>query len=245
VGRYEVDLLLRAEDDRVVIVECQFGTSNHDHLGKLLAYAAGTQADIVVWLAEAFTDEHSAAFQWMNDQTTAEVAFFAITLSAVRIGSSDPAPLLETVIRPNEWVKRTKKDRKEAHMDLRDDYDRERYIEAGHDQIKIDLGLLLEERLREQTGWSAKHYKNQIALFDAGGKALGIQFWTRDLRLSTHAFWTDPAFDPFPGLAGRRNDSQEWYWFIPNEASIPDNLGDLVALITRSELASGDALDRS
>jgi hypothetical protein len=66
VGRYELDLLLRSEDDRVVIVENQFGRSDHDHLGKLLAYAAGTNADVVVWLAEDFTEEHLAALQWLN-----------------------------------------------------------------------------------------------------------------------------------------------------------------------------------
>ena len=233
VGRYELDLLLRSDDDRVVIVESQFGVSNHDHLGKLLAYAAGTQADVVVWLSESFTDEHAAAFQWMNDQTTEEVAFFAIALGAVRIGNSDPAPLLETVVRPNEWVRRTKPDRNRARRDLRDDFDRERYIEVGHDPDKVDLGLLIEKQLRSLTGWTAKHFKNQIALFDAEGKVLGIQFWTRDLRLSTHKFWADPSLDPFPQLAGRRTDSQEWYWFIRNKGEIPTNLEDLVKLVSR------------
>lgn len=231
VGRYELDLLLRADDDRVVIVESQFGTSNHDHLGKLLAYAGGTQAHVVVWLAETFTDEHAAALQWMNDETTEAVAFFAIALSAVKIGESAPAPLLETIVRPNEWVKRTSGERKNAHLDLRDDYDRESYIEAGHEPEKIDLGLLLEERIRTLTGWNTRHYKNQIT-FDLGGRrVLRIGFWTRYVRLAAPDFWEDSDRDPFPRLDGRREDGKTWYWFIQSKEDIPENLEDLVTLI--------------
>src|SRR4051794_32028106 len=58
VGRYELDLLLKSDDGRVVVVENQFGQSDHGHLGKVLTYAAGAQADLVIWLAEKFTDEH-------------------------------------------------------------------------------------------------------------------------------------------------------------------------------------------
>ena len=49
VGRYELDLLLRSDDGRTVVVENQFGRSDHGHLGQLLAYSAGTEAEVVVW----------------------------------------------------------------------------------------------------------------------------------------------------------------------------------------------------
>lgn len=69
VGSYELDLLLSSSDGRSVIVENQFGPSNHGHLGQLLTYAGGTEADVVVWLAESFRDEHLAALQWLNNST--------------------------------------------------------------------------------------------------------------------------------------------------------------------------------
>src|SRR4051812_10157588 len=48
VGKYWLDLLLEDAQERVVIVENQFGATDHDHLGKLLTYCAGTSADVVI-----------------------------------------------------------------------------------------------------------------------------------------------------------------------------------------------------
>lgn len=108
VGRYVLDLLLRSvDDDQVVIVENQFGASDHTHLGQLMAYAAGTEADVIVWIAESFTDEHLAALEWMNNSMGENTGFFAVTLKAVKIGDSLPAPIMETKLRPNAWLKET------------------------------------------------------------------------------------------------------------------------------------------
>src|SRR5689334_11755789 len=54
VGRYWLDLLLEDERGRTVVVENQFEGADHDHLGKLLTYASGTRADVVIWIAESF-----------------------------------------------------------------------------------------------------------------------------------------------------------------------------------------------
>ena len=54
VGRYWLDLLLTDDQGRVVIVENQFDATDRDHLGELLTYAAGTEADVVIWVAERF-----------------------------------------------------------------------------------------------------------------------------------------------------------------------------------------------
>jgi hypothetical protein len=50
---------------------------SYDHLGKLLTYCAGTNADVVIWIAETLNEEHLAALEWLNKSTVQGVGFFA------------------------------------------------------------------------------------------------------------------------------------------------------------------------
>ncbi|AHG05028.1 hypothetical protein HALDL1_16550 [Halobacterium sp. DL1] len=103
VGRYNLDILAEAEDGRTVVIENQLEPSDHDHLGKCLAYASGVDADIVVWISPRFNDEHSDAFQWLNDHTQEGIDLFALRLEVWRIGDSDPAVRFTAVEEPSEW----------------------------------------------------------------------------------------------------------------------------------------------
>jgi hypothetical protein len=105
VGRYSLDLLVSDARGRIVIVENQFGQTDHDHLGKLLTYCAGTSAQVVIWISESLTDEHRAALEWLNENTVSGVAFFGVELALVTIGESRPAPFFRAAVRPNEWSK--------------------------------------------------------------------------------------------------------------------------------------------
>ncbi len=69
VGRYSLDILLEDDQGRVVIVENQIEPANHDHLGKLLTYCAGTDAKVLIWIAERFNEEHVAALEWLNSNS--------------------------------------------------------------------------------------------------------------------------------------------------------------------------------
>lgn len=73
MGRYSLDLLLSDAKERVAIVENQFGQTDHDHLGKLLTYCAGTEADVVIWIAEELNEEHVAALDWLNENTVDDI----------------------------------------------------------------------------------------------------------------------------------------------------------------------------
>ena len=102
VGAFSLDLLGRESgSDRVVIIENQLERTDHAHLGQLLAYAAGLDARIVVWISPAVRDEHREAIHWLNEQTTDSVAFFAVELEVWRIGDSLPAPRFNVVARPS------------------------------------------------------------------------------------------------------------------------------------------------
>ncbi len=104
VGRYSADLVFReGSTDRVVVVENLFGPSDHDHLGKLIVYAAGLEAGYAVLLAPDFRDEHRAALDWLNSISAEDFGFFGIVLEAWRIGDSPPAPRLRVDVKPNNW----------------------------------------------------------------------------------------------------------------------------------------------
>ncbi len=104
VGSYRADIVARVSqtDDRVLI-ENQLELADLQHLGQLLAYLAGLEAKLVVWIAKGFRDEHLSAIRWLNEHTVDPFAFFAVKISVVQIDDSPLAPVFEVVERPNEW----------------------------------------------------------------------------------------------------------------------------------------------
>jgi len=104
VGDFCLDILAKdLNSDRQVIIENQFGPTNHDHLGKLLTYAAGIDATAVVWVAEEIREEHREALEWLNRRTDADTHFFAVVVEVIQIDDSRPAPRFKPVVFPNEW----------------------------------------------------------------------------------------------------------------------------------------------
>src|ERR1043166_3673272 len=76
VGRYNVDILAQEENTgRKIIIENQLETTDHSHLGQLITYAAGIEAEYIVWLVREARDE------------------------------DPPAVKFDVVSRPNDWKK--------------------------------------------------------------------------------------------------------------------------------------------
>lgn len=109
VGDFSLDILAKdLSTSRTVVIENQFGQTDHDHFGKLLTYASGVGAAALVWIAEEVREEHRQALEWLNERTDEETSVFALELQVLQIDDSPPAFNLKPVVLPNKWQKATR-----------------------------------------------------------------------------------------------------------------------------------------
>lgn len=109
VGNYRCDILCQDElTGKTVLIENQLEATNHDHLGKIITYASGLDAAVVVWVVADARDEHASAIEWLNKHTDDSVAFFLLEIHAYKIGNSDVAPQFHIVEQPNDFAKTVK-----------------------------------------------------------------------------------------------------------------------------------------
>ena len=104
VGDFKLDMLCTDGVDQVII-ENQLDRTNHAHLGQIITYAAGIGAKTIIWVAETFRPEHVAALEFLNQNTTEDLNFFAAEIELWRIGDSPLAPKFQVIVRPNAWAK--------------------------------------------------------------------------------------------------------------------------------------------
>lgn len=105
VGPYTADILARSASGEYVVIENQFGKTDHDHLGKLVTYGATLGASTLIWIAETFSDEHRKAVEWLNENTDDSMSFFAVKPEVIKIDDSKPAIRFNVVCQPNEVVR--------------------------------------------------------------------------------------------------------------------------------------------
>ena len=109
VGRFNVDIYAEEPNtNKKVIIENQLERTDHDHLGKLITYASGLGAEIIIWLVKEVLEEHEQAIDWLNENTDEKINFFAIKMEVWKIADSPPAPKFHVISKPNNWTKSVK-----------------------------------------------------------------------------------------------------------------------------------------
>ena len=192
VGDFNVDIFaIDADTGKKIIIENQLEETDHDHLGKLITYASGKSADLVIWLVRKARPEHRAAIEWLNNHTDEGVGFILCEIKVFRIGNSEPAPKFEIIEQPNNWVKEMKKPSesiertvlpkikdmlewrvvKAGDVLIAKGTDEEAtLLENGHVSIN-DEEMSMQDWLKRITGWkSVETYK--FAIHKESGKSL-------------------------------------------------------------------------
>lgn len=109
VGKFRVDILAEEENTgRKIVIENQLEDTNHDHLGKIITYASGYDAEIIIWIVRDTNEQHQRAIEWLNEHTDEKIGFFLIKVELLQIENSNPAPKFYILASPNEWAKTTK-----------------------------------------------------------------------------------------------------------------------------------------
>ncbi|EDZ98949.1 conserved hypothetical protein [Burkholderia sp. H160] len=102
-GDFSADIVaLDISTNRKVVIENQFGATDHRHLGQIITYASALNANAVVWLAEQIRAEHKAAIDFLNANLKEPLQLFAVEASLIKIDDSRPALSFKVVCAPTE-----------------------------------------------------------------------------------------------------------------------------------------------
>ncbi|MCY4509126.1 MAG: hypothetical protein OXG35_19525 [Acidobacteria bacterium] len=96
-GDFSIDLVAETNFGDVVI-ENQFGRSDHRHLGQLVTYLSQRDVERAIWITEEARLEHVKAVETLNDRGIGQI--WMVTVRAIKIGDSSPAPLFTVVAEP-------------------------------------------------------------------------------------------------------------------------------------------------
>ena len=98
-GDFSIDLVAETNVGDVVI-ENQFGSSDHRHLGQLVIYLSHREVQRAIWIVEDGRSEHVKAVQILNERGVGQI--WLLTVRAIRIGTSPPAALFTVLAQPSD-----------------------------------------------------------------------------------------------------------------------------------------------
>jgi hypothetical protein len=100
-GDFSADIIAQdLSTDQLVVIENQFGNTDHRHLGQLITYSSVLGAGVVVWIAETIRSEHKSAIDFLNRNLKESLRIYAVEASVIRIDNSKPAFVLGSVPKP-------------------------------------------------------------------------------------------------------------------------------------------------
>ncbi|ABR47078.1 conserved hypothetical protein [Alkaliphilus metalliredigens QYMF] len=106
VGNFQLDILGKVEGtEKVVVIENQLDSSDHKHLGQIITYAGGLNAQIIIWITPSVREEHRTAIEWLNEISNDDTSFFLLRPEVIRIDESRPAVRFRLESGPSDFVR--------------------------------------------------------------------------------------------------------------------------------------------
>ena len=100
-GDFAADIVaLDVARNSLVVIENQYGSTDHRHLGQIITYASVLGAGAVVWVAETVRPDHKKAIDFLNQNLRESLRLFALEVSLIRIDDSKPAYQFQVVCGP-------------------------------------------------------------------------------------------------------------------------------------------------
>ncbi len=197
VGNFNVDIYAtEIGTERKIIIENQLEDTNHDHLGKLITYASGKSADVVIWVVKRAREEHRSAIEWLNNHTDENIAFFLIEIKLYQIGDSDIAVKFEIVEKPNDWAKEIKRNTNSRPI-LQKRYD---YWQAFNDYAfsKSSFSKAFNKRKASTDHWMTMSVGSSacsISLLQIRkNNCVGVEWYISDDKDLYHSFYANKDF---------------------------------------------------
>lgn len=102
-----LDILAQALDENgneiPVCIENQYGMSDADHLGRLIAYLAQEGRGRAVWVVEQAHDAYVAAVRFLNRTSDAEVGYYLVQVRFTHGASGAYQVHFDVLAAPNAW----------------------------------------------------------------------------------------------------------------------------------------------
>jgi hypothetical protein len=177
----------------------------------------------VIWVAESFRPEHAAALEFLNENTTDELSFFAVEVELWRIGDSPLAPKFEVVVKPNDWVKSGREQARAASSTSPTKQLQQKFWMALVERLAVKAPHIRPQKPRPQ------HWLNNS--IGRSGFGLNITANTRDERLGVE-LWIPgaPAKQHFANLFAQKKDIEDKLGFELDWQELPDAMACRIAV---------------
>lgn len=247
-GSRRIDIVATAEDGAEFVVENQYGTADHDHLTRGLAYAVARRARGLVVVAERHRDEFRAVAQYLNELAEHDrergIAVWLVEARAVRIEGSPWAPLFTTVEEPNAFTANVEQARRSERLGSVDAFldsctdssvrDAASTVIAGWEQAGYARRLGPNHVVLEAPGPSVSGRRTVVAVYDDGRVMVPFHSYAgQNSGISIDALTTEEFRNQADALFGfdgsERLANTSAGWLRPDRATALMDFAQLVA----------------